>query len=264
MNRYREVNPMRPVAPYLGGKRNLAKTLIRRIEQIEHSTYVEPFVGMGGVFLKRRFAAKCEVINDWAREVANFFRILQVHYIPFMDLMRFQITSRHAFDRLAKTPPESLTDLQRAARFFYLQRTAFGGKPAKANFGVSTDRAARFDITRLAPMLDDLHDRLSGVVIECLPYGEVIKRYDRPSTLFYLDPPYWGNENDYGKDLFSRDDFAMLAGVLSTISGRFIMSLNDRPEVRETFQNFNIEAVKTTYTIASKTTKKVGEVIISN
>lgn len=264
MNRYREVNPISPVAPYLGGKRNLAKTLITRIEQIEHTTYVEPFVGMGGVFLRRRRAAKCEVINDWGREVANFFRILQVHYIPFMDLMRFQITSRQAFDRLARTPPESLTDLRRAAQFFYLQRTAFGGKPTAANFGVSTGRSARFDITRLAPMLDDLHDRLSGVVIECLPFADVIRRYDRPSTLFYLDPPYWGNENDYGKDMFSRDDFTALANILSTLSGRFILSLNDRPEVRETFNIFDIEAVKTTYTIAAKSAKNVGEVIISN
>ena len=74
----------------------------------------------------------------------------------------------------------------------------------------------------------------------------------------------WGNESDYGKDLFNRDDFAALAEVLSTISGRFIMSLNDRPEVRETFQRFDIEAVKTAYTIAAKSAKKVGEVIISN
>ena len=190
MNPYRDVNPISPVAPYLGGKRNLAKTIIARIEQIEHTTYVEPFVGMGGVFLKRRFAAKAEVINDWGREVANFFRILQVHYIPFMDLMRFQITSRQAFQRLVETDPKTLTDLQRAARFFYLQRTAFGGKPVKANFGVSVDRSSRFDISRIAPMLEDLHEHLSEVVIECLPYADVIKRYDRPGTLFYLDPPY--------------------------------------------------------------------------
>ncbi|NOR64151.1 MAG: hypothetical protein GQ535_16895 [Rhodobacteraceae bacterium] len=70
--------------------------------------------------------------------------------------------------------------LQRAARFFYLQRTAFGGKPTKANFGVSVDRSVRFDISRIAPMLEDLHERLSGVVIECLPYADVIKRYGRP------------------------------------------------------------------------------------
>ena len=71
-------------------------------------------------------------------------------------------------------------------------------------------------------------------------------------------------QREHGKDLFNRDDFAALAEVLSTISGRFIMSLNDRPEVRKTFQRFDIEAVKTTYTIAAKSDKKVGEVIISN
>ncbi|NOR63832.1 MAG: hypothetical protein GQ535_15255, partial [Rhodobacteraceae bacterium] len=92
----------------------------------------------------------------------------------------------------------------------------------------------------------------------------VYKSRGYSGTLFYLDPPYWGNENDYGKDLFSRGDFAAMSEVLSTIPGHFIMSLNDLPEVRETFQNFDIEAVKTTYTIASKSAKKVGEVIISN
>ena len=140
---------------------------------------------------------------------------------------------------------------------------AFGGI-ASSHPTASQSASFAADITRLAPMLDDLHDRLSGVVIECLPYADVIRRYDRPSTLFYLDPPYWGNEGDYGKVLFHRADFATLAKVLSTLSGRFIMSLNDRPEVRETFQSFKIEPVKTTYTIAAKSSKKVGEVIISN
>ena len=181
-----------------------------------------------------------------------------------MDLMRFQITSRRAFKRLVETAPETLTDLQRSTHCCYAQLTAFGGKPTGASFGVSLDRPARLDITRLAPMLEDLHDRLSGVVIECLPFEELIARYDRPGTLFYLDPPYWGSENDYGKGLFDRKDFAKMESILSAISGRFILSLNDRPEVRETFKRFTIEAVKTTYTIGSKGSKRVGEVIISN
>jgi hypothetical protein len=46
-------------------------------------------------------------------------------------------------------------------------------------------------VTRLAPLLEEVHERLAGVVIERLPYGELIRRYDRPETLFYLYPPYW-------------------------------------------------------------------------
>jgi DNA adenine methylase len=84
------------------------------------------------------------VINDWSDDVATFFRILQRHYVPFMDMLRWQITSRAGFDRLRRQDPSTLTDLERAARFLYLQRLAFGGKVAGRNFGVDTTMGARF------------------------------------------------------------------------------------------------------------------------
>jgi DNA adenine methylase len=114
-------------------------------------------------------------------------------------------------------------------------------------------------------MLEDLHSRLSGVVIECLDYAAFITRYDGPQALFYLDPPYWGCENDYGKDMFSRDQFAAMAKQLASIKGTFLLSLNDLPEVRETFAAFEIAGVETTYSIAkADDRKKRGEVLISN
>lgn len=84
-------------------------------------------------------------------------------------------------------------------------------------------------------------------------------------TLFYLDPPYWGSEADYGAGVFARDDFARMAELLGRIKGTFLLSLNDRPEVRDTFADFDIEAVETTYTIgaASDGTQRVGEVLIT-
>jgi len=259
------VSPVRPVAPYLGGKRNLAKRVCTLIDQIPHTIYAEPFVGMGGVFLRRETAPKSEVINDFSREVATFFRILQRHYVAFMEMIKFQVTTRADFVRLVATDPTTLTDLERAARFLYLQRTAFGGKVSGRNFGISPATPARFDITKLGPMLEDLHTRLAGVVIECLPYGEFITRYDRPETLFYLDPPYWGCEGDYGKTLFERADFERLADLLSGIQGRFIMSLNDRPVIRKIFSAFEIEAVQTSYSISRKVESRgtVGEVLIT-
>jgi DNA adenine methylase len=76
---FRPVRPARPAAAYIGGERRLAAELVRRIEAIPHSTYAEPFVGMGGVFLRRGMAARCEVSNDVSRDVATFFRVLQRH-----------------------------------------------------------------------------------------------------------------------------------------------------------------------------------------
>ncbi len=147
---------------------------------------------MGGVFLRRPFRAPAEVINDAGQDVATLFRILQRHYVPFLEMLRWQVTSRAEFERLAATDAATLTDLERAARFLYLQRTAFGGKVVGQNFGVSVGLPGRFDITRLSAILEAVHERLAGVIIERLPYAEMLARYDRPDTLFHLDPPYWG------------------------------------------------------------------------
>jgi len=258
-----ETEPVKPVAPYIGGKSRLSKIIVKRINEIDHEIYVEPFVGMGGIFLRRSFKPQSEVINDFNKELSTLYRILQRHYPQFMDMLKFQISSRAEFERLRKTKPETLTDLERAARFLYIQRLAFGGKPT-GNYGVSPDRGGRFNITTLAPMLDDLHSRLAGVVIECLPYQDLIKQYDRKGTLFYLDPPYHGGENDYGKDLFKRSDFENLAKQLANLQGRFILSINDVPEIREIFKAFSIEPVTVTYSIAKNGPAKAKELIISN
>ncbi|MGR3760875.1 DNA adenine methylase [Roseobacteraceae bacterium NS-SX3] len=260
------ISPTRPVAPYLGGKRNLAKRICAIIDAQDHITYAEPFVGMGGIFLRRRKQPKAEFINDAGRDVHNLFRILQEHYVAFLDFLRFQLTTQANFERLAATDPETLTDLQRAARFLYLQRTAFGGKVSGRSFGLAAERPARFNLTTLEPDLEALHARLAGVTVTCMGYAEFISRVDRPGAFFYLDPPYWGCESDYGKALFSRGDFERLADQLSDIRGRFLMSINDVAEIRETFAGCHIAEVDTSYTIAARNDARGvrSELLISN
>lgn len=256
------VDPVRPLAPYIGGKRNLAKRLVQRINAVPHATYAEVFVGMGGVFFRRDQRPTGEVINDWSEDVSTFFRVLQRHYLPFMDMLRWQITTRAGFEKLAAQPPESLTDLERSARFLYLQRLAFGGKVNGRHFGVALARPARFDVTKLGPMIEAAHERLAGVVIERLDWSAFVARYDRADTLFYLDPPYFGCERDYGEGMFDRAAFARMAEQLGQIRGRFILSLNDHPQVRDIFAAFDIEEVGVRYTVGGS--KDAREVIISN
>jgi DNA adenine methylase len=242
--------PVLPIAPYLGGKKNLAARVIALLRETPHVTYAEPFVGMGGIFLRRPWRAKSEVINDLNRDVATLFRMLQRHYEAVMDMLRWQLTSRAEFDRLVAADADTLTDLERAARFLYLQRTAFGGKISGRNFGVSVERPARFDVTQLEAMLAAVHERLASVVIECLPYADFIRRYDRPGTLFYLDPPYEGNEGDYGPGMFTPADFEHLAELLEGLQGRFLLSLNDTPVVRRVFSGFEQLKVDVAYSIS--------------
>ena len=259
-----EVAPVKPAAPYIGGKRGLFKRLVKRIEKVPHITYAEPFTGMGGVFFRRRLRPKAEVMNDINRDLVTLFRILQRHYPQFLDTIRFQITSRAEFERLSRTAPETLTDLERAARFLYLQRTAFGGKVTGKHFGVSPDRPGRFNLSQVEPMLEALHERLQAVTIECLDWPEFLRRYDRPGTLFYCDPPYWGCETDYGKGVFARSDFARLAGALRNLKGKFILSINDAGEIRNLFGWARIEEVSTSYSISAKGSKRARELIISS
>lgn len=257
------VRPAAPVAPWLGGKRHLHPLIIDRIEAIPHRAYVEPFVGMGGVFLRRRFRPRLEVANDRNGEIVNLFRILQRHYQQLLDVMRFQIASRRDFERLRETDPVGLTDLERAARFLYLQRLAFGGL-TRGVFGVAPGNASGFSLSRIEPILEAAHERLEAVVFECLDWAELVSRYDTPDTLFYLDPPYLGGEDDYGKGMFDRAQYARMAEVLAAIRGGFILSINDRSETRAIFAAFNCESVNLTYSISSGDGTPASELIITN
>ncbi|MBZ9675138.1 DNA adenine methylase [Mesorhizobium sp. ES1-1] len=258
------VEPVRPPAGYIGGKRRLAERLVALIASTPHTIYAEVFVGMGGVFFRRRSRPRSEVINDRSGDVANLFRILQRHYPQLMDTLRFQITSRKEFDRLKASDPATLTDLERAGRFLYLQRLAFGGKVAGRNFGVDPRASAGFNLTTLEPMLAEIHDRLAGVVIEQLDWSAFIDRYDRPGTLFYLDPPYFGSEGDYGKELFGRDRFEAIAGRLRNLQGRFILSINDVPAIRQAFNGFDLQEAELNYSVSGGKGRPAKELILSS
>ena len=255
------VKPVRPVAPYVGGKRNLAKLLTQRIDAAPHELYAEPFVGMGGIFFRRQRRPKKEVINDISADVVNLFRLLQRHYQQLLDVLKWQVCSRAEFERLVSLDPSRLTDLERAARFLFIQRASFGAVGRR--YGVTRTQPARFDLTKLVPMLEDVHERLCGVDIERLPYAELIATYDTPGTLFYLDPPYFGTEDYYGPGIFSAADFELLRGLLEGLKGRFIMSLNDTPEIRAIFAGFEIEGVAVNYGVGGGVTP-ARELVISS
>lgn len=256
------VNAVRPPAPYVGGKRALSRRLVQLIGQVPHALYAEPFVGMGGVFFRRTNRPGCEVINDISEDVVTLFRILQRHYQSFLDELKWRLSSRAEFQRLTSANPATLTDLERAARFLYLQRAGFGGKVVGRAFGVDYKQGAGFNLTKLVPMLEDIHERLAGVIIERLPYTDFIRRYDRPSALLYLDPPYLGTEHYYGPGVFAQGDFETLEGLLRGCKASWIMSINDHPEIRRLFAGFTMDAVALNYGVGGSATP-ARELIIS-
>lgn len=256
----RRRQPASPIA-WLGGKSRLADKIIARLPA--HQNYCEPFAG-GAWVLFRKPESKVEVLNDLNRELVTLYRCVKHHLPALVEQFRWMLVAREEFTRFLETPPDTLTDIQRAARFYYLNKTSFGARMARPTFGAAATHPPRLNLLRLEEDLSEAHLRLSRVLIECRPYGQVIERFDKPETLFYIDPPYWDCETDYGKGLFAKEDFQTLADLLSVVKGKFILSINDVPQIREIFGAFRLEEVRTTYSISAGKNSSVGELLVSN
>ncbi|MBA3010670.1 MAG: DNA adenine methylase [Proteobacteria bacterium] len=103
--------------------------------------------------------------------------------------------------------------------------------------------------------------KFANVRIENLPWQELVKRYDRLDTFFYSDPPYHGHP-DYKHNLVL-EDYIEMARILSSINGKFILSINDHPDMRKVFKGFQIQEVSLMYSLGKKATK-ANELIIRN
>lgn len=252
--------PKSPLA-WQGGKSLLTEKIIPLIP--EHTTYVELFAGAAWLFFRKE-PSKVEVINDINSDLVTLYRVVQNHLEEFVKCLKWLVVARDEYARFMDQRPETLTDIQRAVRFYYLMKAGFGAKITGQSFGVSVTQPSRFNLMRIEEELSQAHIRLHRAYIENQPYPQVIKRYDRPGTFFYVDPPYWGCEGQYGKGLFARADFESLRDQLSGIKGRFVMSINDVPDIRELYKCFYIKPVPTRYSIGKDRSPMIQELLITN
>lgn len=238
------ISSARPIVPWIGGKRRLARHLLPLFG--EHDCYVEPFCGAAALLFMKT-PAKAEVINDINGDLINLYRVVQHHLEEFVRQFKWALVSRQIWSWLEATPGETLTDIQRAARFFYLQKCGFGGKVSNRTFGTATTSAPRLNLLRLEEDLSQAHLRLARTTIEHLPWADCVARYDREHTLFYCDPPYWGTEG-YGVD-FGLEEYHLLARLMRSIKGRMIVSVNDIPEMREAFFGLKMTTIDIRYSV---------------
>lgn len=232
-----------PIIPWLGGKRRLADKLIPRFPA--HKCYVELFAGGAALYFLRH-PAEVEVINDVNGELVNLYRVVKCHLEEFVRQFRWALSSRDVFKWLQDTPPETLTDVQRAARFYYLQHQCFGGRVDGQTWGTATT-APPVNLLRIEEQLSAAHLRLSGAYIEQLDWLKCMERYDRPHTFFYLDPPYWETEG-YGVP-FAFEQYETMARMMRSIKGKAMLSINDHPDIRRCFDGLHMESFDITYTV---------------
>lgn len=234
----------KPIIPWIGGKRRLAKNILPLFPP--HTCYVEPFCGGAALFFLKDIS-RAEVLNDVNGEVVNLYRVVKHHLEEFCRQFKHALVSRQLFEWLKVTPTETLTDIQRAARFFYLQKMAFGAKVSSQTFGVSASGPPRLNLLRIEEDLSQAHLRLSRTTIEHLDWMLCMTRYDRPGTLFFCDPPYWQTEG-YGVG-FGMDQYEALAKLMRSMQGKTIVTVNDHSAMKAVFAEFTMQTVEINYTV---------------
>lgn len=231
----------------------------------EHSCYCEPFFGAGWVYFGKE-PSKAEVINDIDGELINLFRCIRTHPEELARLTETEFSGRERFEELSEGVIKSMTDIQRAVRYLYLINYSFGGKGR--NYGYGTTKGPKRSILP-AEMAANLSARLRNTYVENLSFEDIIRRYDRENTFFFCDPPYFETCIDFSPDqdiTFGQEEHERLAGVLRKIEGKFMVTINDHPFIREIYKGFRMEEVEVGYSIAKaeEGRRGFGELIIQN
>ncbi len=242
---------------WIGGKKLLRKAIIERFPE-SFDRYIEVFGGAGWVLFGKKIGKELEVFNDADSNLINLYRCIKYHREELQKELNWLFVSREQFfDSKSQLETRGLTDIQRAARYFHVIKVSFGA--GRKNFATN-----RKDLINSIEYLAEVQERLKSVVIENKDFENLIKVYDRPSALFYLDPPYHTTEKYYDES-FSYNDHIRLKNTLDSIKGKFILSYNDDDFICELYKDYHIERVSRNNNLNNKAgADNFNELIISN
>lgn len=245
---------------WIGGKSKLADEIVNLIP--EHSSYIEVFGGALSI-LYRKPKSKLEIVNDINNELVNLHRIIKSNPQSLSDYLQQLLISREIFKDIKHKTLKPRNNIERAAFYYYQLSMSFGS--TGDNFSITKNRRPK-DIYK---DFRKWSQRLKFVIIENMSFQKLIKEYDRVEAFFYCDPPYFGTESYYkNTGGFGKDEHILLRDTLANIQGKFLLSYNDDPFIRELYQEFNIKVTKKLdYTLGANVygrKKSVNEVFISN
>lgn len=248
--------------PWMGGKSRLRAEIVRRVREAGGRCYVETCGGAASVLLGME-PMPVEVYNDINGELVNFFRVVKSQHKAFVQAFEWLLVSRKSFYEFRAQDTETLGEIERAVRFFYIIKSCFGGKWSGATFGYSRTSKPGLNLENLYETITAVHKRLRRVYIEEGTAREVVRRYDGADTVFFVDPPYFGTTG-YGKG--RGIDYGELRTTLGSVKGKFLLTINDCAEMREMWRGFRIEEVEVPYSVGRsvKSRRRFGELIVRN
>ena len=247
---------------WIGGKKALRDEIIARFPT-DYKRYIEVFGGGGWVLFHKNPGNDFEVYNDRNPNLTNLYRCVRDHPDELIAELTYALNSRTDFDyirKVMKTQTE-IPDVKRAAYFYQLIRYSYTS-------GLDSYASQPHSMWNNFPLITNACARLQKVVIENKDFEKLIEQYDRPESFFYCDPPYFETEDYYEDVGFTKDDHIRLADRLSSIEGKYLLSYNDCPEIRELYEKrgARIESISRLSNIAQRyeAGKQYDELIISN
>ena len=211
---------------YPGSKGNLAGEIIGMMPP--HRSYVEPFFGSGAVFF-RKAKSPIETINDLDGDVVNFFRCVREDPERMARTVRMIPFAREEYDDAWENP--GTEDFDRAVRFLIRSKMAYGKKlSTKTGFKIDVaGRKAGYACEQWNALPEEIRvcaQRLKEAQIENRPALDVIRRFNDPKVLMYIDPPYLMQTRTgraYRHEMTDADHEALLGELLKT-EARVILS----------------------------------------
>lgn len=244
---------------WIGGKKLLRDEIIKRFP-LKIGRYIEVFGGAAWVLFHKERHAEVEVYNDANGDLVNLFKCVKHHCPEVQRELTFMLNSRELFeDFKSQYNVRGMTDIQKAARFFMLLKTSYGSNGR--SYG-----CVKKDISVMLEYLIQIEKRLSRVIIENKDFEDLIRVYDKPDSLSYFDPPYYGTERYYQAE-FSKEDHLRLSNVLKNMKGKFLLSYNNCEYIRELYKDFKIDEINRNHNLVSRysdTEHNYKELLIRN
>lgn len=262
--------------PYMGGKNYLASWIIENFpENYPEMSYCEVFGGGGWVLFKKR-PSILETYNDLNSDLVNLFKAIRDNYPEFSHKSEWSLHSKEMFEEALKKLSDNkfYSQVDKAISYAIKRAATFSGADSKSwGYVVNAKRLYSGKWLPFLKRMELINARLKRVQIECRDFEDILKRYDSPNTLFYLDPPYVDVEHYYNTNevKFTNSDHYRLAAALKKIQGKFVISYYEHPLVRELYGNYNIiqkiaskHSCGVTRNSTSRTKPKSIELLIRN
>lgn len=251
---------------YPGSKFKVFKYIKPFIDALPHDEYREPFLGSGAVFFKKELAS-CNWLNDLDEDLMIFYKTIQNK--TKAEILAKEVEkvcpSKEYFNQLKDSMPT--TDIEKAFKYFVLNRTAYGGIMNMPNWGFHTIKSVQPN--KWGERILQASQKLQDIELSSFSYEKLL--FEKPKgncVLLFIDPPYYkaDQKRAYVKS-FEKEDHIKLAENLKTTPYNFILTYDDDAEIRKLYDWAYIYPIEFKYNTANSkvATRKTGkELIITN